>query len=174
MHSKSKLADKKSPYINNGWSNRSKFGIVPRRLLTFRIFKNPRWWTAAILWNSYFAIFQQQFVPLLGNTAWWRYCHNEFYYASPYATLSILRNKTAELRKQTCLQLLIVVNDAALKLQISKFKFKTQILITEASFYVYDNVIVSFCALNLWTKFYLLFWSCGFYNEEKLESVLFL
>ena len=59
--------------------------------------------------------------------------------------------------KQNWNKFLLVVKATALKQQISKCY--PQILITEASFYIYDrpvtgiNVIASLCALNLRIKF---------------------
>jgi len=81
----------------------------------------------------------------------------------------ILRNKTANIIKQNWNQFPLIIKATAVKQQISNFY--TQILSTEASFYIYDrpvtdiNVIASVCALNLRIKVsYLLFYSGGVYN----------
>ena len=55
------------------------------------------------------------------------------------AALHILPNKTANVIKQNWNQFLLVVKATALKQQISQFY--SQILSTEASFYIYDRPV---------------------------------
>jgi len=86
-------------------------------------FKNPRWLRSLFWKNGNYASFSHHY----------------------HCTLSILLNKTANIIRQNWNQLLLVVKATALKPQISKFY--SQILDTEASFYIYDSPVTDVWSL---------------------------
>jgi len=108
-------------------------------------YKNPRWWMAAILKNWKMAIISETVWPI--GTTFGMVTH----IGPPnLTTLTIIRNKTANIISKKWLQFLSLLKAVALKQQISKFY--PQILSTEASCYIYDrpltkiNVIARLCA----------------------------